>query len=458
MTASAQHDPAPDRPRRRLSAAAALAATLGGPTLWLAAGCGGPVARPEAEPEFDDPAARLDREGFALSADFDPFDALWLSYHEGHAELTAGLVRALQGQVALRFLVNDAAGEAATREFLRRRDLRPPRLAFLHEPLASFFVRDLAVFLRGPRGPGLVDFRWSEYGVPAWCVRRHPDALVAARCAADADYSREGVDSAIARRLGWPLFRSSVAIEGGGVEVNGRGLMIANEALLLNRNPGRSRNELQAALLRLPGLRKIIWLPGGLAEDPPLRATITGDYVAWGAGGHTDEFVRFADPRTVLLAWPEDADVASHPVARLTRQRMQRNAEILAAAGDAQGGSLRVLRLPMPRPMQRRVVLAADSDPARPHTWTADSFPPQEGRRAGQVLRQMATASYLNHVVANGAVVAPDYLPHGTPAALQERVRRVLEQAYPGREIHFVDAASANWVGGGLHCATLNQP
>jgi agmatine deiminase len=71
---------------------------------------------------------------------------------------------------------------------------------------------------------------------------------------------------------------------------------------------------------------------------------------------------------------------------------------------------------------------------------------------------QVAAASYLNFVIANGAVVVPDYLPSGTPRAVQQRVQRVFEQAFPGRAIVFVDAVALNWLGGGLHCATLHEP
>ncbi|MFY9512669.1 MAG: agmatine deiminase family protein, partial [Rubrivivax sp.] len=271
-------------------------------------------------------------------------------------------------------------------------------------------------------------------------------------CAAATDLSRETVDLAIAGLARASVQRSALAIEGGGVELNGQGLILANEELYASRNPGLGRATLERRLLRLPGVRQVLWLPGGLAEDVHLRATITGQHVAWGSGGHSDEFVRFADADTVLLAWPDDADVATHPVSRLTRQRMQRNLEILQRAG------LRVLKLPMPRPIERRVVLSADADTAWSQEWTADFFPPAEGRRQGQALTQMATASYLNFVLANGVVVLPDYLPHGTPRARQEQVRRIVAEAFPRRQIRFVDAITANWVGGGLHCATLHQP
>lgn len=423
----------------RRQAGAALLASL--------AGCAG-------MPLEGDPAPP----GFRLPGEFEPLRAVWLSYDAGHEELTAGLVAALQPHVALKMLVADAAAAEHAFARLRARGLSTRGIEPLLHPLASFFLRDMALFSAGPvlagrPALGVVDFRWTNYGAPAWCANRHAqDAAEAARCAAATDLSREGLDVAIAGLAGARVQRSRLAIEGGGIELNGQGLILANAELYASRNPGRSRDEMQRDLLRLPGVRQVLWLPGGLAEDVHLRATITGNYVAWGSGGHSDEFVRFADAGTVLLAWPDDADVAAYPVARLTRMRMQRNAEILAAAG------LRVLKLPMPRPIERRVVLSADADTAFSEGWTADFFPPAEGRRQGQALQQLATASYLNFVVANGVVVVPDYLPHGTPRARQEQVRRLFAEVFPGRQIVFVNAITANWVGGGLHCATLGQP
>ncbi|MBL8340408.1 MAG: agmatine deiminase family protein [Rubrivivax sp.] len=447
--------------RRQWLRAMAAAAAMGG-----AAGRGQANGYPADAFEIDDPQGAATREGYRAVADFEPLAAMWLSYDPGHAVLSAGLAAALAPRVSLHFLVRDDQAEQEARAALREHAglfgpgaaHRPVR--FVQESAASFFLRDLAVFTAAPGGrTGLVDFRWSQYGVPAWCQRRwRDDRDAAAQCSADADYSREEFEQLLARHLGARLHPSSLALEGGGFETNGRGLLIANEALMRSRNPGLSRAAMEAALLRLPGLKKVIWLPEGLAEDPHLRAGIVGPYVAWGSGGHTDEFVRFADPRTVLLAWPEDADAAAHPVARLTRARMQRNLELLRRATDVERRPLRVLPVPMPRPVQRPAVLSADADTALSEGWTADFFAPHEGRRNGQQVMRMATCSYLNFVVANGVVVLPDYLPHGTPRAQQLRVQRVFERAFPGREVRFVDAISANWVGGGLHCATLSQP
>jgi agmatine/peptidylarginine deiminase len=137
---------------------------------------------------------------------------------------------------------------------------------------------------------------------------------------------------------------------------------------------------------------------------------------------------------------------------------MQRNFEILSRATDTAGRPLRVLKLPLPRTVERRVFLTASADPGWSEQWSAAWFPAQERRREGDAVMQVAITSTLNFVVANGLVLVPGYGAHGTPAATQERAQRVLEQAFPGRSVRFIDAITLNWVGAGPHCATLNEP
>lgn len=413
------------------------------------------------------PVPKPDFSRFRIPGEFEPQRAQWLSYSEALEDTTAALAAALLPHTPLVFLVGDDEQALQVRRLLDSRGLAAiaqGRVRIHVDPLAMFYLRDSAVFATGPSPSGapslaVVDFRWNLYGLPGWCGRRYPrNSRQMARCAADTETTRDALDRAIARLAGAAIAPSALYMEGGGIESNGRGLLVACEALVRIRNPKLSRAELERLHLALPGVKRVVWLPEGLAEDPHMRATITGNYVAWGTGGHTDEFVRFADERTVLLAWPDDAEAASHPVARLNRRRMQRNFEILSAATDLDGRPLRVLKVPMPRIVERRVRLSADADRALSDQWTADFFPPGEKRKEGETVIQVASASYLNFVAANGVIVLPDYLPHGTPADVQGRVQQLFEQAFPGRVIRFVDSMALNWLGGGLHCATLHEP
>ena len=439
-------------------AADAQTASPAGPTV---PGASAPAARAPA-PRAPAPraAAPIHDGGFRIPGSFEPVAAIWLGFDRGHAAWTAAMVAALAPHVPLRFLVRDETTALEARDTLHDFGVDVQGLRFHVDAHAAFFLQDAAVFALDGRGRiGVVDLKWSGHGLAAWCERRHADdADRAAACANSLDRERDVLSRTIAAFAGARVIDTELHLEGGGVEVNGRGTLIANEALLRSRNPGWSRADLQRALLHLPGVRKVLWLPEGPAEDPHLRSTITGSYVGWGTGGHTDQFVRFADANTVLLAWIPEAQAAAHPVARMTRERMRRNFEILSRAADADGRPLRVVKVPMPRLLERPLMLSAQADTSYSEQWSPHDFPLDEERQDGDAVTQVAPASYLNYVVANGVVLVPDYTAHGTPPATQLKVRQIFERSFPGRRIVFVDSAAANWYAGGPHCATLSQP
>ncbi|MCZ4316778.1 agmatine deiminase family protein [Comamonadaceae bacterium G21597-S1] len=398
--------------------------------------------------------------GARLSADFDPVAAIWLGYDPGHEAFTADLAQTLAPHVPLKMLVRDAEAQARAMAVLRSRGVNALRVAFVQDGRAPFFVRDGAVFgLDGRARPFIVDFQWTHYGWTNWCRRTFAGSRARALdCARTDDIETGALDQRLAGVLGLACLASPLAIEGGGVEVNGRGTIIANASLWRERNRGLSRDAIEKHLLALPGMRKVVWVPHGLAHDPLHRATIVGHYVGWGTGGHTDEFVRFADENTVLLAWVDEEDARGHPVARLNQLRMQANLEALSNSTDQRGRPLRVIKVPLPSMVERAVVLSADADTAYSNEWTATSFPARERRREGDTVMQLATTSYLNHVLANDLVVLPTYVAHGTPPEREEQVRNIYASVFPGRRVVFIDAMLANWVGGGAHCATLTEP
>ena len=162
--------------------------------------------------------------GAGISADFDPTAAVWLSYHPGHAAMTQGLVAALHGHVKLHFLVAD---ETAA-EQVRAMPFTGLEVHLLAQ--AGFFLRDMAVFARDAQGrASVVDFVASQYGAAAWCLRRYALPKDRQWCSTHARTTaaeRDGLDRDFARLLNAGVHASPLALEGGGVEVNGRGLMI----------------------------------------------------------------------------------------------------------------------------------------------------------------------------------------------------------------------------------------
>lgn len=96
----------------------------------------------------------------------------------------------------------------------------------------------------------------------------------------------------VADRLGVPLADSGLVGEGGGIEVDGAGTVMAAESSWVNenRNPGMSRDEIEGRILDMVGGDRMIWVDGLAGAD------ITD--------GHIDTLARFVDEDTILVEKP----------------------------------------------------------------------------------------------------------------------------------------------------------
>lgn len=208
----------------------------------------------------------------------------------------------------------------------------------------------------------------------------------------------------VAERLGLPVFDAMLVGEAGGVETDGHGTLIAHESSWVNPNRNKgSKAEVEAMLLDTMGARKVIWAPGIKGAD------IT-DY-------HIDALARFVKPGQVLIQMGEEVD-ASDPWSVSAFETR----EILSNATDADGRKLELVTLPEPYDIR------VDSP----------DF----------------VASYVNYYVCNGAVIAAEF---GDKAADAEAAA-ILADLYPSREIVMLNIDAVGEVGGGIHCATHEQP
>lgn len=398
---------------------------------------------------------------FRQPAEFEPQETVWISAKPDdpdYMRVTAEMVSALLPHVTVKMLLPNDATVAKARKSLQQNGVRTDAIEFVASPLATFFLRDGTVYLVNGRGDlAVLDFKWSMYGLPGWCERLYPDDPEgAAKCVGYLNAEQDGFDEWFARASNAVVISSPLFLENAAIEVNGKGVLLISEPLAFERNPGLSRDEVEGALLEIPGVRKVIWLGEGLAQDPLAMSTIEGRFVGMGAGGHTDEFVRFADPSTILLPWIEDDRVSAHPLNRINRERMEENYAILAGSTDQDGQPFRIIKVPMPSVIERKVILSPKED--KSSSWNEAYFPASERRKAGDEVIHVAASSYLNLLIANDIVLVPSFVEDGTPVAVQDRVRSILEGAFPGRTVRFIHATPFNWMGGGPHCATLSQP
>lgn len=209
----------------------------------------------------------------------------------------------------------------------------------------------------------------------------------------------------VAERAEVPLMKSGLVLEGGALEVDGEGTAIVTESCVLNRNrnPGVGKSACEAELRRVLGVDKVIWLPGIAGRD------ITD--------GHTDFYARFVRPGVVVAGLEDDPSSFDHAVTR-------RHLEILKRATDAKGRPLRVVTLAGPKRVRER--------------FESEEF----------------AAGYINFYLCNGAVIAPQF---GDRKA-DRRCRDALKELLPEREIVQLDIDAIAGGGGGIHCATQQQP
>ena len=257
-------------------------------------------------------------------------------------------------------------------------------------PVDDLWARDTGpTFVTGPQGPAGVDFNFNGWG----------------------NKQTHAEDSLVARNLlakyGIRRFQASIVTEGGAIEVDGQGTLMATESSMVNpnRNPGKTRDQIESELKAMLGVTKVIWFQGVIGQD------ITDC--------HIDALARFVEPGVVALHRPGPGtppDIWS----RASDQALQ----VLSTATDAQGRSLRVVDLIEP-----------DFDKI---TGTGSDF----------------LATYLNYYVCNGAVIMPVF---GDQSA-DDAAASTLGDLHPGRDIVRVTINAIAAGGGGIHCSTQQQP
>jgi agmatine deiminase len=272
----------------------------------------------------------------------------------------------------------------------RDRDVAPRYLSstidVVEAPLNDAWVRDSGpTFVLGQdERLGAVDWVFNGWGGQDW-ASWDLDAQLA---------------PFIAGLAGAELVESPLTNEGGGIHVDGRGLVLLTATVQLDpgRNPGWTMAQVEAELARTIGAERAIWLPRGLTRDSE----------RFGTRGHVDIVATMPEPGRALVHAQLDAAHPDHVVSTETTRILQQE-------------GLEVIPLPAPRTIR---------DAEGWVDW-----------------------SYVNHSLVNGGVIACTF---DDPA--DEEALAILGAAYPGREVVGVDARELFARGGGIHCITQHQP
>jgi agmatine deiminase len=214
------------------------------------------------------------------------------------------------------------------------------------------------------------------------------------------------VGDEIARLAGAPVRRFEFVLEGGAIDHDGEGTVLTTRQTLLNPNRnGWTRAAAERALRDAFGARKIMWIDEGLKGDH--------------TDGHIDNIARFVAPGRLVCQSPAGADDPN-------AQTLDAIARTLDGATDAMGRRLEVVRIP-----------------------GAGLYRNAQG--------EIAPASHMNFVIANGVVVVPVY---GTPT--QDAALEALQAVFPDRKVIGVSSRGllgcGEAGGGSFHCITQQEP
>ncbi|MFI5237512.1 MAG: agmatine/peptidylarginine deiminase, partial [Ignavibacteriales bacterium] len=196
-----------------------------------------------------------------------------------------------------------------------------------------------------------------------------------------------------------------VVLEGGAIDVNGRGVLITTEECLLDhkiqtRNPGFTKQDYFEIFKKYFGISNVIWLGKGIVGDD--------------THGHIDDLCRFVNENTVVLVQEKNSSDENYFILNENKERLQ-------GIHLPNGSKLNVISLPMPSPVIFK--------------------------------KQKLPASYANFYISNYAVLVPTFNDPNDRIVLG-----ILSELFPDRKVIGIHSVDLVWGLGTIHCLTKEQP
>ena len=358
--------------------------------------------------------------GYALPAEWEPHAATWLAWPHNATDwpgkfavipwVYGEMIRQIAPGEKIFLLVRHPKDAHHARQILQHVGVDLRKIKFVTHPTDRGWTRDTGpIFVRKAESgkwkaeTAVVHFHfngWAKYHnwrkdtkVPETAAKLLGKKLFHAKCPAPAATENS------------KLKTKNFVIEGGGIEVNGRGTLLATEQCYLDpkvqvRNPGLDQNEIEAALKANLGVKNIFWLAKGPKGDD--------------THGHIDDICRFVNTKTLVLVREKNSrDENYRPLAE--------NWERIHDLRLEDGHKPEVIELPMPAPLYF------------------------DGMRL--------PASYANFYISNAAVIVPTFNDPNDRVALG-----ILGELFRDRPVIGIHAVDLVWGLGSLHCLTQQQP
>jgi agmatine deiminase len=344
--------------------------------------------------------------GFSMPAEWDRHEATWIGWPHNRSDwpgkiapiywVYGEIVRKIAPGEIVRIIVKSKDHEDHAKRILTRIGVDLSRIEFFRFSTNRGWTRDFGPFFvcKGGKKPetAISDFRFN-----AWA--KYPDWKLV-----------DAAPKQAAKKLGLQIFHAEsngrdVVLEGGSIDVNGRGTLLTTEECLLDyetqtRNPDLTREDIEQSLRDYLGVKNILWLGKGIAGDD--------------THGHIDDLCRFVGPSTVVLCREENPDDYNYAPLR-------DNAERLKSMRTENGNKIEAIPLPMPAPLFHKA--------------------------------QRLPASYANFYICNAGVLVPTFNDPNDRIALG-----ILAEIFKDHPVVGIHAVDLVWGLGTLHCLTQQQP
>ncbi|MFH0940162.1 MAG: agmatine deiminase family protein [Planctomycetota bacterium] len=371
-----------------------------------------------------------------MPAEWEPHEGTWLSWPHNPRTWVRNfgpipavfiqIVGALCEYENVHISVSNSLSEVAVRKLLRDARLDSASIHFYHIPTNDawardhgpiFIVRDASIQKKKNQVvQSLLDFQITENADAELIEATSPlEAELSPLAVIDWKFNSWGekyapwddddvVPEKVAEILKLPCFHPRMVLEGGSIDVNGKGTLLTTESVLLNpnRNPMMSRKQIESRLDEYLAARQVIWLSGGIVGDD--------------TDGHIDDLARFVNANTVVAMVEDDPQDENYRVLRENLERLQ-------SATDQDGKKLEIVKLPAPG----KVFFGA-SDERLP-------------------------ASYANFYIGNGSVLSPIFGHANDSLALG-----ILSEFFADKKVIGIDCRDLVGGYGAIHCVTQQQP
>jgi len=362
--------------------------------------------------------------GLAMPAEWERHEATWLAWPHHDADwpgkmdavrwVYGEMVRKLSPGEIVRILVRHPAEQKLAADRLRRAGCEMKNVRFIVHPTNRAWVRDSGPIFVQRSAAALYERRANMAAATDRRYRKAETAIVHFHFnawARHADWQKDRrIPEMAARKLGKRLFHAVLngkpfVLEGGGIEVNGRGTLLTTEECYLHpkiqvRNPGLTRAQYDEAFQKFLGVKNVFWLRHGTAGDD--------------THGHVDDVCRFVNRKTLVLIREKNRRDVNY-------RRLAGNWERIRDLRLEDGSRPEIVPLPMPAPLY----------------FNGHRLP----------------ASYANFYIANAGVIVPTFNDPNDRAALG-----LLGELFRDRPVVGIHAVDLVLGSGSLHCLTQQQP